>query len=329
MRVAIIGAGAMGSAFGVRFALAGHSLVMIDRAVDRVAAIAADGLIVEAPDGRLTAAAVATTEIGAAAQTDLVLVLVDSGATSVIATALRTVLPASTPVLTLQNGIGNVEALAEALGAHRIVAGSTYNSAAVVAPGLVRHSNIGETTIGTIDDRAGPALAAATDLMRASGLPFTVDPAVMGHVWMKFVLNAAINPVCAVTGLRPGEVARTRSALTLMERLLDEILAVVAAEGIRLPSPDPRAEVIDHAYERYNRPSMLQHVDQGRRTEIEALNGALVDHARRHAVPCPFNEAILLTVRSIEARIEARRDGSPLDEAALEAAARVTPRPRP
>lgn len=329
MKIAVIGAGAMGSTFGVRFALAGHDVLLIDRDEPRVAAIATKGLAVEAPDGALFARPRASTQIADAAQVDVALVLVDSGATKSVASALVVHLPKQTPVLTLQNGIGNVEALAEALGAERVIAGSTYNSAAVVEPGRVSHTNIGTTKIGTIDGKPSPALATIEGLMRSTGLPLVVSDAVMGDIWMKFVLNAAINPVCAITGLRPGEVARTASALALMERLLDEILAVVDAAGVCLPTADPRADVIDHAYERYNKPSMLQHLEQSRRTEIDALNGALIRHGERHGLSCPFNEAVLLIVKSREACSQARKDGPPIDEAALEAAARASPRPRP
>ena len=106
------------------------------------------------------------------------------------------------------------------------------------------------------------------------------------------MLNCAINPVCALTGLRPGEVARHPPTARLMERLLDEVLAVAAAKGIRLPEADLRSHVLNHAFERYNRPSMLQHVQSGRRTEIEALNGALVREARMFGISVPYNEAV-------------------------------------
>ena len=190
------------------------------------------------------------------------------------------------------------------------------------------HTNVGETTIGEIDGRATERLAAIAALFEAGGLPVTVTDNVMGHVWMKFVLNVAINPVSAVTGLRSGQIARTPSALALIERILDEALAVMAAKGIRLPDDDPRAYVIDHAWVRYNRPSMLQHIEAGRRTEIDTLNGALLREAKALGIPCPFNEAIVLAVKALEARAAFRAASPEIDEAALEAAARATPRPQ-
>ena len=217
----------------------------------------------------------------------MALVMVDGNATAAVAAMLADILPRQAFALTLQNGIGNVEALAAALGEGRVMAGSTYNSGARLEPGKVAHTNVGNTTIGELDGRNTERIRAVATLFEGGGLPVTVSDNVMGTVWMKFVLNVAINPVSAVTGLRSGQIARTPSALALMEHILDEVLAVMAAKGVRLPIDDPRAYVIDHAWVRYNRPSMLQHVEAGRRTEIDSLNGALLREAEalRHPLP--------------------------------------------
>ena len=111
------------------------------------------------------------------------------------------------------------------------------------------HPNVGETTIGELGGSASGRVTAIAGLFRQAGLPIVVSDNVLGHIWMKFVLNAAINPVSAITGLRPGEIARTEPARQLLGRVLDEILAVIATKGIRLPSPDPRGEILDHAWE--------------------------------------------------------------------------------
>ena len=326
MRIAMIGAGAMGAMFGARFARAGAEIVLYDRDTAAVAAINADGLHVATPDGDLHLRLPATLDPAAIGPVDLAVVLVDSNATGAVAAMLARVLPPDATVLTLQNGIGNVEALTEALGARRVVAGSTYNSAARLAPGRVRHSNVGETTIGELDGRSSERIETIAALFRRANLPVAVSDNVVGHIWMKFVLNAAINPVCAITGLRPGEATRVEPALRLMEALLDEILAVVARKGVRLPERDPRAYVLDHAWERYNRPSMLQHVEAGQRTEIDALNGALVREADVLGLPVPVNRTIVLAVKAIEARAGLRAKTPVLDEPSLEAEARAKPR---
>jgi 2-dehydropantoate 2-reductase len=165
--------------------------------------------------------------------------------------------------------------------------------------------------------------------LSAAGFPTVASDNAMGHVWSKFVLNCAINPVSALTGLRGGEIVRHPPTARLLEHLLDEVLAVAAATGIRLPDADLRSHVLGHAFERYNRPSMLQHIESGRRTEIEALNGALVREARRLGIAVPYNEAIWAAVSGIDARHARERVTPHLDEAALEAAARRERAKRP
>ena len=210
------------------------------------------------------------------------------------------------------------------LGGERVLAGSTYNSGASLGPGHARHTNLGPTIIGETDGRLSARAHKVCEMLRSAGLPVEITDNVQGHIWSKFVHNCAINPVSTVTGLRPGEIARTKSAAILLNSIVDEVLAVVEATGIVLPEGDPRKHIRDHCWERYNRPSMLQHIESGRRTEIDALNGALVDLARTIGVPVPVNEAIALLVKSLG--VSASRGAVQIDEAALEALAKATPR---
>jgi 2-dehydropantoate 2-reductase len=253
MRIVMIGAGAMGSTFGAWLARAGADVALFDVDQAHIDAVVADGLRVETPAGEIRLRVPATSNLAGIPPADMAIVLVDSNATRSAAAALAEILPPTGVALTLQNGIGNVEALVAALGRSRVLGGTTYNSAARLAPARVRHSNIGETTIGEPDGRSSQRIATIAALFREAGLPIAVSDNVIGHIWMKFVLNVAINPVSAITGLRPGEIARTEPARRLLERTLDELLAVVAAKGIVLPDAEPRAAVLDHAFERYNR----------------------------------------------------------------------------
>ncbi len=318
MRIAAIGAGAMGSVFGARLRSTGVEVVLFDINEEHIQAVRTRGLTLGDAAGERLVAIAATARIAEVADADLALVLVDSNATADVAPLLPGVLTNDGVALTLQNGIGNVEALTAALGAQRVIAGSTFNSAAFVAPGHVRHTNVGPTVIGMPDGPPTDRVRALAAQLSAAGFPTVVSDNAMGHVWSKFVLNCAINPVAALTGLRPGQIARHPPTARLLERLLDEVLAVAAAKGIRLPEADLRSQVLDHAFERYNRPSMLQHVESGRRTEIEALNGALVREANRLGISVPCNEAVWAAVSGIDARHARERTLPHLDEAALE-----------
>jgi 2-dehydropantoate 2-reductase len=323
MRIAVLGAGAMGSIFGAALSRSSAEVVFYDHHPGVVEAINRDGLRLSGVLGDFTLRLPATSDTGKLGAVDVVLVMVDSSATAEVAGVAEQCLAKDGYALTMQNGIGNWEALAERLGVERVLAGSTYNSGAGLGPGRAAHTNLGLTEIGEIDGRLSERATAIARRFSGTGLPFEVSANVQGVVWSKFVHNCAINPIAALTGLRSGEIARNASAAALLDRVLDEVLAVVAAAGIRLPEADPRGHIHDHCWERYNRPSMLQHIEAGRRTEIDALNGALLPRARALGVPVPVNEAIVLAIKSIEA---ARgRDANAIDEPALEAAGRGTP----
>ena len=322
MRIAVIGAGAMGSLFGAGLQSTGAAVTLFDINEAHVEAIRSRGLMLGDARGERLVRIPATSQPGDIVDADLALVLVDSNATAHVAPLVVEVLRNDGFALTLQNGIGNVEALAGALGAERVIAGSTLNSGTFVGPGHVRHTNVGQTVIGLPEGPPTGLVHALAARLSEAGFPTVASDNAMGHVWAKFVLNCAINPLCALTGLRAGEVARHPPTARLLGRLLDEVLAVAAAQGIRLPDPDIRRHVLDHAFERYNRPSMLQHVESGRRTEIEALNGALVRAAHALGMAVPYNEAIWAAVSGVDARHARERATPQLDEVALEAAAR-------
>jgi 2-dehydropantoate 2-reductase len=155
------------------------------------------------------------------------LVSADANATPQTAKVAASCLSRQGFALSLQNGIGNVEALGEALGLEKVVAGSTYDSGATLGLARVLHSNAGATWIGEAVGGSSERVCHLARRMTAAGLPITVSENVMSAIWSRFVHNCAINAVSAITGLRPGEIARNPAAAWIMKALLDEILAVV------------------------------------------------------------------------------------------------------
>ena len=320
MKIAVIGAGAMGCLYGGRLAEAGFDVTLVDLWREHVDAINRSGLRLDGIGGdrtiRVRAATAGDGDIAAAV--DVAIVLVDANATAEAARQCARLLEPDGYAVTFQNGIGNVEALTEALGRGRVVGGSSYHSAALQGPGHARHTHAGPTRIGELDGARTPRLTALEDALARAGLNPAVADDIMAYIWQKFVLNCAINPVSAITGLRLGEIARTPAADAFQDRLLDEILAVVAAKGLRLPDPDIRGTIKKHCRMKYNKPSMLQHVEQGKRTEIDALNGALVREAKALGLEAPFNEALTLLIKGLERHRRQVVHEPPIDYEALE-----------
>ena len=329
MKVAVIGAGAIGCVFATRLAKAGAEVELYDVNAAHVEAINQRGLKMDSVLGNETFHLPAFTAPELKRVADLVIVLTVTSATEDAARAAAELVKRGGMVLTLQNGIGNVEKLAAHCGANDVLAGSTFNSAAYLGPGHIHHTNLGHTTLG---ETAGPVSERVRDLvamLQRGGLPTDATDNAIGHVWSKFALNCAINPIAAVTGMRSGQIARDVAAFALLERNLEEILQVVARKGIQLPDKDIRATVFDHCWERFNKPSMLQHVERGRKTEIDALNGALVREAHQLGVAVPVNETLVLAITALQEQRRYAVEDKPLDEAALEAEAARTPRVRP
>lgn len=321
MKICIIGAGAMGGVHGALLARIGHEVTLVDIWVEHVEAINRHGLKVLGIRGEHVVTVRAGTDARGVGPVDAAIVFTDSNATAQAARVAEQVLGPTGFALTLQNGIGNIEALTAVLGGDRVAAGVSMNSAACPGPGVVAYTNAGITALGELDGRRSErilALAAALD-EAGIGTELVADP--LAHVWSKFVLNCGINVLTAVTQLRSGEMFRVPEMNALQERVIDEILAVVERKGVRLADPDPRRTIREHCRVRFNKPSMLQHVEQGRRTEIDAINGALVREARALGVAVPCNETLVAVVKGLERSRRQALHEAPPDYAGLEAQA--------
>jgi 2-dehydropantoate 2-reductase len=329
MRVCVIGAGGMGSTFGGLLARAGHDVTFVDTWAENVAAINAHGLRLDGVKGELEIRAKATTEPPRGLGADLAMVWTDANNTRQAAETAAVALAPGGFAITLQNGIGNVETLVEVLGKPHVAAGSSMCSAAMRGPGHASFTHMGTTSVGEIDGGGSPRVERLRAALAEAGFEARVHPDIMALVWTKFALNCAINALCATTGLRGGEMARVPALDRLQDRVIDEILAVTAAKGITLDYPDFRAYIKAHCWKKYNRPSMLQHVEAGKRTEIDALNARLVDEGRRLGVPTPYNDALACLLKGVEHKRREVGMRTEADYAALEALAAREPRPAP
>jgi 2-dehydropantoate 2-reductase len=321
MRTYVIGAGAMGGIYGGLLAKAGYDVTLIDIRQDHIGLVERDGLVVEGVRGHHVIRVPAQTDGTGLAPADFAIIFTDANSTKDAARSAQQLLKPNGFALTLQNGIGNVESLVEALGKDRVVAGVTMNSGAFPRPGHAAYTNAGVTSIGELDGRTTPRIEEVAGMLNKAGIETKVVPDPMAEIWSKFVLNCAINSLTAVTGLRSGEMYRTPEVNALQDHVIDEILAVVERKGIKLAEPEPRKKIKAHCRIRYNRPSMMQHMEQGRRTEIDALNGALVREAKALGIAVPYNEAVVAIVKGMERSRRQLLHEPPCDYQKLEAEA--------
>ncbi len=325
MRICVIGAGAVGAAFGGRLALAGHEVLLIDTWAEHVAAINNGGLRIDGIFGDLTTRVPARADgVGVVGQ-DLVLIATDANSTAAAARAAAGLLTPGGMALTVQNGIGNIEALSDVFGLDRVLGGSTMSSFRTNGPGWVTITHGGPTTIGPLAAGQQARVDRTAEALAEAGFEVRVSHDVRAVIWEKFLLNLAINPLCAATFLRLGEIARHPQMSRLQDRILDEAFAVTRAKGLAIDLDGLRARIKAHCRSKYSKPSMLQHLERGRRTEIDALNAALVREAEALGIAAPYNEALVAIIKGCEVYHARRAAGIELDETALEAAAAAEP----
>src|SRR5262249_29205488 len=200
---------------------------------------------------------------------------------------------------------------------------SPAGSATPAGPGHVTHTHAGPTPLGELDGRRTPRLERLDQALTKAGFASSIEDDIVGLIWGKFVHNCAINALSAVTGLRVGEIVRSPGADQFQTKLIEECLAVIAAKGIRLPEHDPMADIKAFCQTKFNKPSMLQHVEQGKRTEVDALNGAVVREGRALGIPTPFNEALTWLTQASEQQMQRRLHEPLVDYARLEAEAKA------
>lgn len=305
MRIGVIGAGAMGSVFAAGLAAAGHTVTVLARRALYIDAVnARGGLAVEFRERERIVPCRLSLEPADLAASELIVVLVKSMQTDEAAIALAAFPAPGRPVLTLQNGLGNMETLRKRLPDNPILAGITTCAATGLAPGSSRLISAGETVLGPLDfeDREHAGLAA--DLLTEAGFPTTATDDPHPFLWRKLLVNIAINPLTALTDLRNGDIAASGPLRSVAEAAIAEGKAVAGALGIAVPGDATARFLAVCDATAGNLSSMAQDIKAGRRTEIDALNGAVSHLGRQAGIPTPVNDTLAALVRGREGGVD-------------------------
>lgn len=311
MQIAVIGAGNMGCVYGGNLARIGERVTLIDVWKEHIDRIRTHGLRMEGLNGEFTVSVGATVEPAEAPKADAVLVCANAYDTPAAARSARIALKEAGYAVTLQNGVGNVDVLTEALGASRVLAGLSFHSGDLRGPGHVAHTNNGPTYLGELDRSRSPRLLALADAMRRAGLNPVLEDDILVTIWSKFVHNCGINAICAITNLRPGHIRQVPALDEFQSHIIEETLALVRAKGVQLPDPDPLSTIKIYCAEKFHRVSMLQHLERGRRTEIDALNGYVARESRRLGLFAPYSEGLTMLMKGREYVWTMPPDGTP------------------
>lgn len=306
MRIAIFGVGAMGCLFGARLAPYAD-VTLIGGWPAQIDALRAGPLRLIYPDGREEAERLNVLQVAGDPpglppdrEFDAALILTKSSGTEAAARGAARVLAPRGIAVTLQNGLGNLEQIAAAVGSDCAALGVTTQGGALDGPGVLRIGGTGTTHLA-----AHPPIEAQVRdlgaLFNEAGLPTEVVDDVSSLVWGKLAINAAINPLTALLRVRNGALLDSESARRMMAEAAREVAAVAAAQGIALPFDDPAARSEDVArLTGPNRSSMLQDALRAAPTEIDAICGAVMRSGERLGVPTPINALLYRLVKALE-----------------------------
>jgi 2-dehydropantoate 2-reductase len=302
MKTVIMGAGAMGSLFGGLLTLSGEDVWLVDIWKENIDAMRSNGLKVE-DRGKVQIIPVkATTDAASLGKADLVLIFVKTYHTEKAVSDALVLQDENTVFLTLQNGLGNEEAICKQVDRRKVILGVTGQGATFLGPGHIRHAGWGKTYVGELDEKITDRVTQIAQVFRKAGIETEVSSHIHDLVWEKLLVNVGINALAALTGLKNGQLLDYPETVRLMEALVSEAVEVTRRKEIQIDeNPMNRVKVVIEAT-RENRCSMGQDLDYKRRTEIDAINGAVVREAERLGISVPYNQMITDLIKVVEKR---------------------------
>jgi 2-dehydropantoate 2-reductase len=304
MKIGIVGAGAMGSLFAWHLTSAGADVWALDQWQEHVAKINQSGLTVQrhhadALQSHFKAASHAA-EIGPC---DIVMIFVKYGQTADALAAAHPMIASATTIVTIQNGIGNVELIEHRFPANRVLFGLTTLTSEMIGPGRIEasFSGRGETYLWPIDKTPTADDRALCQLLQVGGVNAMLEAEIELKIWKKLIVNCCLNTICAITSTTVGGVVDAYHSRPLLEGVVREIATVAKAKGIALGA----SEAIEYLYTvskdaRDHQPSMMIDMKNRRRTEIDCLNGAILRECARLNIAAPFNTALYSIIKILE-----------------------------
>lgn len=308
MKIVIIGPGAMGCLVAAFLAKSfssskgeEHKIWILDKDRDRALKINQQGIIVEGVTGNWQVKVKVATKPQEIDKCDLIIICVKSYDTKEVVLQTKTLIGDNTEVLTLQNGIGNIEVIGEAVGLDKVIAGVTSQAATLLGIGHIRHAGKGETVIGRIDGKTPVELRYVREIFNKAGLDTKISRDIKSLLWSKLVINVGINALTAIVRLNNGRLIEFEGTRRILRGAVTEAIRIAKRKKIKLIYDDPLAKVeaVCEATSA-NISSMLQDISRNKRTEIDFINGVIVRLGQECGIPVPVNLILLDLIKTIE-----------------------------
>jgi len=298
MKIVIVGAGAIGSLFGALLAK-NNTVVLVGRA-PHITAIQHKGLNINGKTHlHVTLSAVESVK-DVPMSPNLILLTVKSYDTEAAIKQTLPLIRGETVVISLQNGLDNIEKIENIVDKDRIVAGVTTHGAIFSNPGVIRHTGKGKTFLGELDGTLSKRLENIVRIFNEAGIETQVSNDIVKEIWGKVIINSSINPLTAFFNCKNGYLLENPLLQKIVETISEESTNIAQAEGIKLTTPDMiqrTKEVIRDTASNYS--SMLQSVQQRKKTEIDSMNGKLVTIGKQHRIDASLNKILVELVTSL------------------------------
>jgi 2-dehydropantoate 2-reductase len=307
MKIGIVGSGAMGSVYGALLAAAGNELWLFDQWRQHVEAMRAHGLRCTGASGDRTVPVNATTDAAEAGPCALVIVATKVMDIEAGVGAAKPMIGPETLILTIQNGLGNVDRIRRVLSPENLLFGIAGGfGAEMIGPGHVHHNGMEAINLAELEGGITPRLERVAEVWRQAGFKVETFEDLWPVVWSKLIANVAFSATCAATGMRVGQARANEWAWGIAKACISEAAAVAAAKDIRLACDDPVQWVSDFAGKIPNaRPSMYQDLLAGRRSEIDSIQGGVVAEGAKVGVPTPTCAFMVQLIKALEAKRQA------------------------
>jgi len=298
MNIVIFGAGAMGSLFGTLLSKK-HNVVLISRS-SHVDAIRRSGLKVTGKT-KLNVKVCAVDSVNKVMfSPDLLVITVKSYDTEGAIKEAKSIIGDNTIVVSLQNGLDNIEKIEKHVNRERLVACITTHGVVFSKPGLIKHTGVGKTVLGGLSIRNTQNAVGIAKMLNDVGIKTTVSNDVVKEIWIKAIVNSSINPLTALFNCKNGYVLENPILENILEKICGESTSIAITEGINVSYDDMirnTKEVIRDTANNYS--SMLQSIQQGKQTEIDSINGVLLEVGRKHGLESLMNELLVYSIKSV------------------------------
>jgi 2-dehydropantoate 2-reductase len=232
---------------------------------------------------------------------DLIILAVKAYDTDSAMKVIKDIMDSKTVVLSLQNGLDNETKIRQAIGMENTIGGVTSHGLTFIEPGHVHHAGVGETKIGEMDGKESERIKEIANALSLVGIETEISQNIKKEIWIKGIVNAGINPLTALSRLKNGYLLKIPYLERLLEDTCKECIEVAKIKGLDLSDCDVIEKTKNVAkLTSENKSSMLQDIERGRKTEIDSINGRLVEIGQKHEVETPINSTLVSLIKGIE-----------------------------